>query len=377
MGEYVAVRWVAPVLYGAVLAAGAAAVALGDGEGTAGPAPWRTAGFVGALAALLALEACRWGRLPLLVARGALIAAVVLLDPSGLAQVLVVLLPFTAWFAYGRRAALVLAGLCLAAPLAANSLTVPGWYRDTERVSDLLMLVVGLVLALAMAAVAVGEQRSRRALEEYAARVAELSAEAERNRLARDIHDSLGHHLTAMSVQLEMAAEFRSLDPDAARRALSEARRSVTLALADVRQSVRTLREGAARASLADELAALADGGPPRVAVEVSGAEEGYGTAELSALFRAAQEGVTNARRHAGASEVGVRLTLGETGARLVVADDGCGFRPEAARAAGTGLGLLGMRERVQLLAGDVEVDSAPGAGTRVTVTVPRGGAGG
>ncbi|MEU9288026.1 sensor histidine kinase [Streptomyces sp. NPDC048275] len=375
MAAYVPVRWVAPLLYGAVLVGGLyyAAAGLGDGPG---PTVWRTVGFVAAIGALFALEAAGHRRpavrVPLLLARCGLIGAVVLLDASGLSQVLVVLVPFTAYFAFGRTTALALGALCPAGLLTAYLLTAPGWYQDLEHVSDLLMLTVGLVLALSMAAVAVDEQRARLELQESAARVAALSAATERNRLARDIHDSLGHHLTAMSVQLEMASDFRALDPDAAQRALNEARRSVRLALGDVRQSVRALRGEAARPALSAALAGLArDGGaPPRVTVEVSGDEDGYGTAELTALYRAAQEGVTNARRHALASRVTVVVRLAGDNARLVVTDDGRGFAPDAAV---TGFGLVGMRERVQLVAGRVEIDSGPGAGTRLTVTVPRG----
>ncbi|CCK31943.1 hypothetical protein BN159_7564 [Streptomyces davaonensis JCM 4913] len=371
MTAYVPVRWVAPLLYGAVLVGGLyhATVAPGDG-----PSGWRTAGFVTAIAALFTLEAVASSvpRLPLLLARLALIGAVVVLDASELAQVLFVLLPFTAYFAYGRTVALALAALCPAGLITGLALGSPGWYRDQEHISDLLMLCVGLVLALSMAAVTVGEQRARFAVQEYAARVADLSAAAERNRLARDLHDSLGHHLTAVSVQLEMASEFRTLDPEAAGRAMAEARRSAKLALGDVRQSVRVLRDPPARPALASALAGLAgDGGArPRVTVEVSGEESTYGTAELTALYRAAQEGLTNARRHAGASEVTVTLRLAADEARLVVADDGCGFAPDATTG---GFGLLGMRERVQLVAGSVRIDSGPGAGTRLTVTVPRG----
>ncbi|MFF1676283.1 sensor histidine kinase [Streptomyces sp. NPDC058256] len=375
MAVFVPVRWVAPLLYGVVLVGGLY-------YSVAGPAPtgwWRTAGFVAVLGALFALEAMGGrrpaARVPLLLARCALIGAVVVLDASGLSQVLFVLLPFTAYFAFGRTTALALGALCLAGLLTVYVLTAPGWYRDLEHVSDLLMLTVGLVLALSMAAVAVGEQRARREVEEYAARVAELSAATERNRLARDIHDSLGHHLTAMSVQLEMASDFRALDPDAAQRALNEARRSVRLALGDVRQSVRALRDEAARPSLSVALAGLAEDGatPPRVTVEVSGDENAYGAAELTALYRAAQEGVTNARRHARASRVTVVVCLEGEAARMVVTDDGLGFAPDAADSAAGGFGLVGMRERVQLVAGSVDIESGPGAGTRLTVTVPRG----
>ncbi|MFE6282176.1 sensor histidine kinase [Streptomyces sp. NPDC057877] len=374
MAAYVPVRWVAPLLYGVVLVGGLYYQAAGLGEDS-GPSVDRSVGFVVAIGALCALEAVGGrrptARVPLLLARCALIGAAVLLDSSGLSQVLVVLLPFTAYFAFGRATALALGALCPAALLTSYLLTAPHWYRDLERVSDLLMLSVGLVLALSMAAVAVGEQRTRRELEEYAARVAELSAATERNRLARDIHDSLGHHLTAMSVQLEMASEFRALDPGAAQRALNEARHSVRLALGDVRQSVRALRDEAVRPTLSAALADLAHSGGtrPSVTVEVTGDEDGYGTAELTALYRAAQEGVTNARRHARATRVTVTVLLAEDGARLVVADDGEGFAPNATTG---GFGLLGMRERVQLVAGSVDIASAPDSGTRLTVTVPR-----
>ncbi|KAA6223569.1 sensor histidine kinase [Streptomyces albofaciens JCM 4342] len=375
MAAYIPVPWVSPLLYAAVLVGGLYYALAGLAPGP-GPSLPRTAGFAAGLVALMALEAVeRRGIsvracLPLL-ARGGLIAVVAALDASGLAQVLFVLLPFTAYFAYGRCAALALAALCVVGLLAGYVVTAPGWHRDVERVSDLLMLCVGLILALSMAAVAIGEQRSRRALEQYAAQVAELSAAAERNRLARDIHDSLGHHLTAVSVQLEIASEFRALEPGSAQRAVDEARLSVKRALGDVRQSVRALRGEETRGSLtAIEGLARDDEAGPRVTVQVDGSEDGYGPAQLTALYRAAQEGVTNARRHARASRVTVAVDLTEHVACLVVADDGRGFTPGGTA---TGFGLLGMRERVHLVGGSVHIDSGPGAGTRLTVTVPRG----
>ncbi|MFD3837555.1 sensor histidine kinase [Streptomyces sp. NPDC058642] len=373
MSAYVPVPWVSPLLYGAVFVGGIYYLAADLGAGP-GLLSWRTAGFVAGLAVLCALDvAGRRGnlpRVPLLLARCGLTGAVVAADASKLSQVLFVLLPFTAYFAFGRTTALVLGALCLAGLLTGFLLTAPGWYRDMEYVSDLLMVGVGLVLAISMAAVAVGEQRARRELQEYAARVAELSAATERNRLARDIHDSLGHHLTAISVQLEIAAEFRALDPDAAGRAMAEARQSVKLALGDVRQSVRALRDDA-RPSLSATLVGWAreGGSGPCVSVEVTGEEDGYGTAALTALYRAAQEGLTNALRHARASRVSVAVRLTEDTARLAVTDDGCGFTPDRAT---PGFGLTGMRERVHLVAGSVDIDSRPGEGTRLTVVVPR-----
>lgn len=386
MAAYVPVRWVSPLLYTAVLAGGLYCAVAGLGSDR--PPYWRTGAFAAGLAALVALDeverrgGTRARHALLLAARCALIAAVVAVDPSELAQVLYVLLPFTAYFVFGRGVALSLGALCVAGLLVGYVVDAPLWYRDQERVSDLLMLCVGLVLALSMAGVAVGEQRARRALEEYAARIAELSAASERVRLAREIHDSLGHHLTAVSVQLELSSEFHDRDPDSARRAVDEARLSVKRALGDVRQSVRALRADPPGASLKSALADLTRTGraaqdarsAPRVTLEVSGSEKGYGPQELSVLYRAAQEGLTNVRRHARATRVTVALRLGEDVARLVVTDDGCGFVPDGMAA---GYGLLGMRERAHLVGGSVDVDSVPGAGTRLTVTVPRGGGGG
>ncbi|GAT70410.1 two-component system sensor histidine kinase [Planomonospora sphaerica] len=368
------VPWVSPVLYGAVLAAGVYAWLAGFGD-------TRPALFAGGLAALAGLDLLEARRHPegtprrqaavLLGARIALFAAVAAADGSGLSRALFVLVPFTAYFAFGRTAAVVLAVACALSLAVAGAVADPRWYADPEQVSDLLMFSVGLVLAVAMAAVAVEERRARTELAASAARVAELSAAAERNRVARDIHDDLGHHLTAVVVLLEKAAAFRELDAATADRAVADAHGSARRALGDVRRSVRTLREeGGGSFNLADALAELVEGQADdgvAVALELAGDERGHDPAALRAVYRAAQEGITNARRHARATRVTVAATLGAAGAELVVSDDGRGFAPER-----EGYGLLGMRERVHLAGGRVDIGAAPGGGTRLTVTIPR-----
>ena len=194
---------------------------------------------------------------------------------------------------------------------------VPGWYRDANYVSDVLMFGMGLVMAIAMADVAAREARS-------AARVAELSVATERNRLARDIHDSLGHHLTAISVQLEKAAAFRERDPAVAEQALADARASARRALEDVRTSVGALR---APVSLRAALATAR-----RAGRRCPGTERDIDPATVTALYRAAQEAVTNARRHGAAGHVAVAVTFGAADTRLVVTDDGAGFHPATER---------------------------------------------
>jgi signal transduction histidine kinase len=374
------VSWVSSLLYAAVFVAGGYA-------GLAGLGRTLPALFVGGLAALVALDLVERRRYPvrtppgpavaLLAARLALFVVVAAADGSGLSRVLFLLLPFTAYFAFGRTAAIAVGVGCVALVVAGYELTVPRWYGEVELVSDLLMFCVGLVLTIAMAAVAVQEQQGRARLEEtheqlreYAARVAGLSAAAERNRLARDIHDGLGHHLTAIAVLLEKAATFRERDPAAAERAVHDAHRSARRALDDVRRSVRALRVETTPfrlSSALDDLVREVDDGCLSVTLDWAGDEGGYDTTALTALYRAAQEGLTNARRHARATHVSVTVHCDASRARLIVADDGRGFPPER-----EGFGLLGMRERVQLAGGSVEVDGGSGAGTRITVTIPR-----
>jgi signal transduction histidine kinase len=369
---------VPPVLYAAVLAAGLYAGAAGLGH-------TRPLALAGGLGVLLLIDLAEHRRYPrgtppvpaaaLLAVRVTLYLLVAAADGSGVSRALFVLVPLLAYFAFGRAASIALAAACVAALVVSFAVTVPRWYADLERVSDVLMLSLGLVLAVTMAAVAVEERLLRRRLErsnerlrEYADEVAALSTAAERNRLARDIHDGLGHHLTEAAILLEQAGAVRAGDPAAADTALAEAHRAVRQALDDVRRSVRALHPGAPPFRLTTAVADLArDGaGRPSVRVDVTGEEDGHPVPALTALYRAAQEGITNARRHAAAGRVDVRLDFGPGGATLVVADDGCGFTPDD-----HGFGLAGMRERVEQVGGRVRVDSSPGAGTRLTVTVP------
>jgi signal transduction histidine kinase len=353
--------WVASTVYAAVLVAGVS-FQLGSGS-----PPARTAAFGAVLLALLGLEAYEQRRYPratrpglavvLLGVRAVLFVVASTLDSSGFSRALFLLIPYSVYFAFGRRIGLAVAGGCLLA-IGASVARTPGWYRDAESLSDLVMFTVGLVFAVGLAAAA--------------AQVAAMAAANERTRVARDIHDSLGHHLTAASVQLEKAATFRDREPDAAAQALADARQSVRFALEDVRLSVAALRDGSPF-SLATSVDALVRGlRSENVTVELSitGSEDGFARPVLVALYRAAQEAVTNARRHAAANAVSVRVDLDDAGGRLLVADDGRGFDPGAPDRGG--FGLRGLRERLDLVGGSLGVESAPGGGTRLTVSVPR-----
>lgn len=351
--------WVSPVMCAAVLVAGVYAAVSGLGR-TNVPL------LAGGLAVLVVVDLAEFRRYPVRtprrVAAGLLVLRVVVyvglahVDGSGLARVLLLLVPFTAYFAFGPRVAIGLAVACLAVAV----VSTPDWYAHVEQASDLVMFAVGLVLTITMAAVAVRERDGRIRLQESHRTVAELSAAAERARVARDLHDDLGHHLTAIVVLLEKAAAFHDRDPGTARTAVLDAERSARRALGEVRESVRSLRSFHLPSAL-DELVA----GQGDVTLTVSGSPERHDTGALHALYRAAQEGITNSRRHAAATRIDVAVELDAERARLVVADDGRGMGTAA-----EGFGLLGMRERVALAGGRVDLASTE-AGTRLTVTIP------
>ncbi|MCB9687506.1 MAG: sensor histidine kinase [Alphaproteobacteria bacterium] len=217
--------------------------------------------------------------------------------------------------------------------------------------------------SLGAATLAVRERAAREVVlalnaELIAARAELATAERrdERLRIARDLHDAVGHHLTALGLQLELAA--RQTDGPA-REAVLASREVARELLAEVRATVGALRDGPIE--LAAGLRALT--ALPRPVVEVTGHPEARGPAG-EVLLRAAQEIVTNAARHGRAGRVW--LSLHEDDGQIVLSarDDGPGVAAPA-----IGNGLRGMRERVEALGGTLEV--AGGPGFPVTLRVP------
>jgi signal transduction histidine kinase len=207
-------------------------------------------------------------------------------------------------------------------------------------------------------------------LRGYAAQAEELATTRERNRVARDIHDGLGHHLTVVQMQVQAARAVLASDPARADAVLAKAQQQSTEALAEVRRSVAALREPRTAPPLGEALAALAEdasaAGVP-TELQVTGTARALGADAEESLFRAAQEGLTNVRKHAGAGRARLVLDYGDDGTvRLDVCDDGRG-----ASAGGDGFGLVGLRERAERLGGSVDVESTPGRGTTLRVAVP------
>lgn len=201
-----------------------------------------------------------------------------------------------------------------------------------------------------------------------------LAALEERNRLAREIHDTLAQGLTAIALHLEAAQALASVDPARAERKIEQALNLARLNLEEARRSVLDLRatplEGRTLPQALQQLAQqwTLDTGIP-IAVESDPTIGRLPPAFESGLYRIAQEALTNVRNHARATCVTLRLEIASDGLRLIIADDGQGFDPaHVAPTASSGFGLTGMSERARLLGGTLHIESEPGCGTRIVV---------
>jgi signal transduction histidine kinase len=222
-----------------------------------------------------------------------------------------------------------------------------------------LQLLIDRILAEKQAKeeLAIANQRIR----SYALKAEENGSLQERNRIAREIHDSLGHSLTALNLHLEMALKLSQIQPEKSREVLTEAKRLGSIALKDVRQSVSTLRSdplqkldlSSAIYKLADEFQ-LSNQIRPACYLDVPA---NLPQPIATTIYRIIQEALTNISKHAQASQVTIEIQTLLTELKLQIVDNGCGFIPTNNL---TGFGLQGMRERVLSLQGKFEIISTP-----------------
>jgi signal transduction histidine kinase len=214
-------------------------------------------------------------------------------------------------------------------------------------------------------------ETANRRLVDYAAQVEELAAVQERNRLAREIHDNIGHYLTIVNVQIEAARVTLGSDPSRALDALEKAQVIAKKGLSSVRESVAALRVSPVdNRSLEEAIAELVTETKSTglsVQINVTGKPRAVDGKVALALYRVAQEGLTNVRKHSQASHVEVKLDFSHAGkTSLIVQDDGVGTTDT-----GGGFGLIGMRERILLLGGDFRIETQSGQGFRLEATLP------
>jgi signal transduction histidine kinase/ligand-binding sensor domain-containing protein len=199
----------------------------------------------------------------------------------------------------------------------------------------------------------------------------------ERARLAREIHDTLAQGFVGISSQLDAVAMCLTDEASAARKYLDMARKMARHSLTEARRSVMDLRSSALEgqdlaSALESGARAWTAGGGVAVTVDADGEAGDLPQAMEQHLLRIAQEAVTNVLKHAGATKIAIRLHTAERKLRLRIEDNGRGFeQQDVFSSLGGHFGLLGMRERAERLGGELRLESRPGVGTEVEVTVP------
>jgi two-component system sensor histidine kinase/response regulator len=203
-------------------------------------------------------------------------------------------------------------------------------------------------------------------------RIEQLATIEERNRIARDIHDSLGHALVALNIQLETTLALWRDHPDKAYEFLVEAKQLGSDALQAVRESVSDLRSQPLQGALFEQAIATllrefqqSTGITPTYRIELTQATS---HSLNTTVYRIVQEGLTNICKYADATTVQLEILATESGLSLLLEDNGNGFQVDEPR---TGFGLQGMQERTAKLNGQLQIESTPGNGCRITAYFP------
>jgi two-component system, NarL family, sensor kinase len=235
-------------------------------------------------------------------------------------------------------------------------------WRELSPATLKLLYTVGDLLSMAI-------ERAR-----LFARSAQFGAAEERNRLAREIHDTLAQGLTAIALQLETADALLEGNPERARHAVQQALTLARANLEEARRSVLDLRAaplegrtlGEALSAIAEEYART---GNLQLKFDVTGDTRSLPLRIETGLYRIAQEALTNVLRHASATRLTVQLAAQPDEIRLIVEDDGRGFEPD--KVPKDRYGLIGLNERAKLLGGSLQLCSSPGDGTWLEVIIP------
>jgi signal transduction histidine kinase len=245
-------------------------------------------------------------------------------------------------------------------------------------VNDMLLLA-GWLLALAIAAEATRIRAERAAATRASRQIDQRRHQSEeRLRVARDLHDVIGHNISLINVQASMGLDLMDSQPEQARAALIAIKSASKEALEELRTMLTTLRrdDDVAPRSPAPgldslpELIELTRAAGLSVEVEITGKASPLPSAVQLATYRIIQESLTNVARHAGRARVTVRVTYDDADVRVEIDDDGTA-RSGGAAAIGTGSGITGMRERATALGGDLSAGFRHGGGFRVSARLP------
>jgi len=254
-----------------------------------------------------------------------------------------------------------------------------------EALSNLPLYAAGVFFIMIFTQVAVGEEQARHEvnrligdleaanarLREFATQVEDLTITKERNRMAREIHDGLGHYLTTINMQIQAASAVMEQDPSTARSMLEKAQNLSQEALQEVRRSVNTLRSSVEESlplkNRIDRL--LQDGSDPglKATFTIAGSYRELDSQKSVTLFRAAQEAFSNTRKHASATYFSIHIDYTDPQVvNMTIQDDGRGTEKIEG-----GFGLIGLRERLNLVNGNCEIFTSKGEGFTLQISVP------
>jgi signal transduction histidine kinase len=288
------------------------------------------------------------------------------------------------------QSVLLLRGLWMYVPAGLSALVftlaVHGYSPDWDLpMASLPVYLAGLFFIMIFTQMALGEEKARNEvnrliidleaanarLREFAIQVENLTIIKERNRLAREIHDGLGHYLTTIHMQIQAATAILKRDPKIAIETLEKALTLSQEALQEVRRSVSSLRspeeDGLPLRIRIEKLLNDGQSSETHTTLEVLGNPRELDSKTSVTLFRAAQEAFSNTRKHAAASKFSISLDFQEEKiVRMTIQDNGRG----AEKIEG-GFGLIGLRERLYLIDGDCEIYTTKGEGFTLQIMVP------
>ncbi|PYX94037.1 MAG: hypothetical protein DMG67_02615 [Acidobacteria bacterium] len=266
--------------------------------------------------------------------------------------------------------------LLIRAPSDITVLHAPSWW-NLRHALWLLAICIGVLLVVSILLVVVSD-RLRAQMAIVREKIRMVVIHEERDRIARELHDTLEQELAGITMQLDLAADCFQQTPQTARQAVEMARNMSRRSMIEARRSVwdlrcRMLEEGDLVSALAQTVESMTNGERTSIHVKVEGEPRRLAaTMELN-LLRIGQEAVINAVKHARPNRVTVLLQFRPRVVRLSVVDDGCGFEPTNPVLNGSShFGLLDMRERAQSLGCRLEIHSEPGGGTRIELEVPQ-----
>jgi signal transduction histidine kinase len=277
-----------------------------------------------------------------------------------------------------RREVIAIAAISLILDVTSFSMRAPEIFesirhRDWEAYLSVPRIITNIamgdlsncVFVLLFGNIWVEEQKSRQKAERLTKQVETLATDLERNRIARDIHDTLGHSLTSLDVQIELAQRVQSTEPARAQQAIDLAKKLSSQALDNVRQALGTMKRS--NFDLTEAIVALSEQNHPfEILVDVH-----FPPLSLQSsyqLYCIIQESITNIQKHSQAAQVKIESRIVDRGTILEIHDNGNGFdldRPHP------GFGLRNMKERVQCLGGEFHLTSNIGQGTQIKIFVP------